>query len=233
MPAPGREGEITELADGVWLLPGRIEMGRQPDANSLLLQGRDGLLAVDTGRHIEHVQALRLWMRARRQALLAVINTHWHLDHVGGNSALRRQVPGLRTWGSAAVRDAVRDQMPKSQDALRRSLLNPQIDADSHRMASVDLSLYGDMNAFVPDEVIEGPGKDIEIAGRALRVGVERGPTQGDVWVLDRASGVLAVGDFITLPVPFFDTACPAAWQASLGRLQTLPFQRAVPAMAR
>ncbi|MFT3821795.1 MAG: MBL fold metallo-hydrolase [Rubrivivax sp.] len=227
---PFSAAEPQAVADGVWMLPGSFEPGRQPDGNSLLLQGADGLLIVDTGRHIEHLQALDAWRRERGQPLRAVINTHWHLDHVGGNAALRRQVPGLRTLGSAALRDAVQQRMLRSQQDLQQRLADPQTDAGLRRVIAIDLALYAEREAFVPDERIEeGPPQDRRIAGRALRLGVDQGPTAGDVWVLDLESGVLALGDFVTLPVPFFDTACPSAWQAALARLEGLPFRHVVP----
>ena len=33
----------------------------------------------------------------------------------------------------------------------------------------------------------------------------------------------------MTLPAPFFDTACPKRWQAALARLEAQPFDRLVP----
>lgn len=223
------ERKAEPLAEGVWLLPGRFDRGRQPDGNSLLLQGRDGLVIVDSGRHAEHAAALMAWVGERRQPLRAVINTHWHLDHLGGNIELRRFAPGLRAWGSAALRDAVTARMPDSEADLRRMLADPATDADTRRMVEIDLALHAGRASFLPDELIEGPARAIDLAGRRLGVGVERGVSGGDAWVLDHASGVLAVGDFVTLPVPFFDTACPAEWQATMRRLEALPFERVLP----
>lgn len=227
MAQPQRQAE--PLAEGVWLLPGSFERGRQPDGNSLLLQGSDGLLIVDSGRHAEHAAALIAWVGERRQPLRAVINTHWHLDHLGGNIALRRFAPGLRALGSAALRDAVGRQMPDSEAELRSMLADPATDAQTRRIVEIDLALYAGRAAFLPDELVDGPAHAVELAGRRLSVGVERGVSGGDVWVLDHASGVLAVGDFVTLPVPFFDTACPAEWQATMRRLEALPFERVLP----
>jgi len=33
----------------------------------------------------------------------------------------------------------------------------------------------------------------------------------------------------VTLPAPFFESACPARWRASLAHLQKMPFDRLVP----
>jgi len=227
--AAAGDSKAEPLAEGVWLLPGRFDRGRQPDGNSLLLQGRDGLVIVDSGRHAEHSAALVAWAEERQQPLRAVVNTHWHLDHLGGNAALRGFAPGLRAYGSSALRDAVAQQMPGFEADLRRMLADPATDAPTRRMVEIDLALYAERAAFVPDELIDGPARVLELAGRRVSIGVERGVSGGDVWLLDHASGVLAVGDFVTLPVPFFDTACTAEWRAAMGRLEALPFDRVLP----
>ncbi len=227
--APSRLQDLQTVADGVLLLPGRFERGRQPDGNSLLLLGREGWVLVDSGRHAEHTEALRQAMRASGRPLRAVINTHWHLDHLGGNALLRDTETGWRSLASAALRDAVNQRMPQSEADLKRLLQDPATDDTTRRMVEVDLALYARRSLLLPDELLDVPPRDVQIAGRALRVGVELGVSGGDVWVLDQASGVLAVGDFVTLPVPFLDTACTAQWRASLQRLQALPFSRVLP----
>lgn len=68
------------------------------------------------------------------------------------------------------------------------------------------------------------------IAGRPLEIGLEsRAVTAGDVWVLDPATGVLAAGDLVTLPVPLFDTACPGGWKKALERVSAVKFDLLVP----
>jgi glyoxylase-like metal-dependent hydrolase (beta-lactamase superfamily II) len=227
--AAGREASIVPLADGAWLLPGTFERGRQPDGNSLLLQGPKGLVVVDTGRHAEHSAAVLAWAQQRAQPLRVVINTHWHLDHLGGNAALRAATPGLRVLASAAVRDAVATRMPASEVELKGLLADPATDATTRRIVDIDLALYAVREALRPDELIAGAPQDLAPAGRRVQVGVETGVSGGDVWVLDRASGILAVGDFVTLPVPFFDTACAEQWRAALARLDALPYERILP----
>jgi glyoxylase-like metal-dependent hydrolase (beta-lactamase superfamily II) len=53
--------------------------------------------------------------------------------------------------------------------------------------------------------------------------------TAGDVWVFDPETRVLLAGDLVTLPAPFFESACPARWRASLAHLEKTPFDRLVP----
>jgi len=49
------------------------------------------------------------------------------------------------------------------------------------------------------------------------------------VWLFDPASGVLASGDLVTLPVPFLDTACPQGWRKALDDLDGVKFTKLVP----
>src|SRR5436190_15938732 len=84
------------LAPGVLFVPGRFVPGPQPDGNSLLLQGKDGWIVIDTGRHPEHTQAVLT--AAGKLPIAAVINTHWHLDHVGGNVLVRQAFPHVKVY---------------------------------------------------------------------------------------------------------------------------------------
>ncbi|WP_369148813.1 MBL fold metallo-hydrolase [Streptomyces sp. R44] len=60
-----------------------------PDANTLLLQGRQPAL-VDSG-FVGHARETTEWARARAGRIALVVNTHWHSDHVGGNALLQAQ----------------------------------------------------------------------------------------------------------------------------------------------
>lgn len=71
-----------------------------PDANLLLLPGRDATL-VDTG-FVGHKQETLDWVNARAGSVALVVNTHWHADHVGGNGVLQRHGAGI----AAATPDA-------------------------------------------------------------------------------------------------------------------------------
>ncbi|MGH9320406.1 MAG: hypothetical protein ACRD21_11815 [Vicinamibacteria bacterium] len=46
----------TELAPGVFLLPGQLVSERSPDGNTVLLRGPAGRIVVDTGRGGEHTE---------------------------------------------------------------------------------------------------------------------------------------------------------------------------------
>ncbi len=88
------------------MIRGTFAAGTQPDGNTVILRARDGLIVVDTGRHVEHTQAILDFAKAANAPILAIINTHWHLDHIGGNAMLRRVYPGLQVLASGALANA-------------------------------------------------------------------------------------------------------------------------------
>src|SRR5262245_61665302 len=80
-----------------------------------------------------------------------------------------------------------------------------------------------------PDVAIEHDGR-IRIAGRKVDVHVTHGAvSDSDVWLFDRSTRVAVIGDLVTPPAPFFETACPAEWQAELDKVWAQPFKTAIP----
>jgi len=83
--------------------------------------------------------------------------------------------------------------------------------------------------ALRPDATIEA-STTMNLGGRALQVNLARhAVTSGDVWLFDEQSGVAVLGDLVTLPVPFLDTACPEGWRAALAQVSASRFRIAVP----
>ena len=221
-----------EIAPGVELLAGRFVQGTQPDGNTVVLRGTAGLIVVDSGRHAEHTQAI-LDLAARAGVpIAAVINTHWHLDHIGGNPRIRRAHPAVRVWAGGALAQAQAGFLA-SYRAQLQAMIEQTAEPAARRTFSDEIAIIDAGPALAPDEIVTAAGPRT-IAGRALELGLE-GPavTAGDVWVLDPATGVLAAGDLVTLPVPLLDTACPQGWQAALARLAAVRFTTLVPGHGR
>ena len=53
--------------------------------------------------------------------------------------------------------------------------------------------------------------------------------TDADIWLYDRRSRVAVLGDLVTLPAPFFETACSERWRETLNEVWEVPFRIAVP----
>jgi glyoxylase-like metal-dependent hydrolase (beta-lactamase superfamily II) len=219
---------VQTLVPGVDLVPGRFVAGHQPDGNSVIFHGPDGLVVVDTGRHPEHTQEIVDLARRSHAAVKVIVNSHWHLDHIGGNAMLRREFPGLRVYASDALADAQRGFLADYRAQLE-ALVARSHDPQEQQAWRAEAALIDSGSALAPDVVVESSGKR-ELAGRVLDLELERhAATAGDVWVMDPATRVLAAGDLVTLPVPFFDTACPAGWKTALDHLAQADFRWLVP----
>src|SRR4051812_27690148 len=92
----------THIAKDVDLIPGRFVPGSQPDGNTIVFNATRGLIVIDTGRHPDHTNAILDFAKQRKRPVAAVVNTHWHLDHIGGNPVVRRAYPGVRIYASSA-----------------------------------------------------------------------------------------------------------------------------------
>ncbi len=215
-----------ELAPGVLFVPGHFVPGQQPDGNSLLLRGKDGWIVIDTGRHPEHTQAVLA--AAGKLPIQAVINTHWHLDHVGGNVLVRKAFPGVKVYASAAIGGALEGFLKNYRAQLKDAIAKTR-DPEKQKPWRSEIALIDAGKTLSPDEIVSKSGER-QIAGRALDLELEsHAVTAGDVWVLDPSTGILAAGDLVTVPVPFLDTACPENWQAALAHVAQQDFKTLVP----
>lgn len=217
------------VAPGVWLVPGGIRPDRQPDGNSVVFDAPDGLVVVDTGRHRWHREAILALASAQGQPIAAIVNTHWHLDHVSGNPDLRLAYPDLRVFASNAIDGALGGFLAASARDSAKHLDDPQIPESLREDIRGDLLTIENGAALRPDLEIEESGTR-SIGGRTFGVNLVRDAvTAGDVWLYDEANRVAVLGDLVTLPVPFLDTACPTGWRAALREVGDVPFEVAVP----
>jgi glyoxylase-like metal-dependent hydrolase (beta-lactamase superfamily II) len=217
------------IAPGTYLVEGEATPNRQPDGNSIIIVAPKGLIVFDTGRHKQHAQQLLDFARAQDRPIAAIINSHWHLDHVGGNPPLRAAFPDIRVYASSAI-DAARsgflaDYRAQLVTEIARSGNNPE----AQEAMRAEISLIDAGAALGPTETVASSGP-VDISGRLLQLHLEsHAVTAGDVWVFDPETRVLLAGDLVTLPAPFFESACPARWRASLAHLEKAPFEWLVP----
>jgi glyoxylase-like metal-dependent hydrolase (beta-lactamase superfamily II) len=217
------------IAPHTVLLRGGFEAGRQPDGNSVILLAPDGLIVVDSGRHPGHAQAIVDFANRRDQPVVAIINTHWHLDHIGGNPRLRSAFPGVQVHASDALAGAMQGFLARYREQLEQLLREAGDDVGKRAPFEAELAILDAGPALAPDHVVSVAGER-SVAGLSLRIGLaKRAATEGDVWLYDPATRVLVAGDLVTLPAPFFDTACGSGWVSALAALEDVPFETLVP----
>ncbi|MCA1733718.1 MAG: MBL fold metallo-hydrolase [Acidobacteria bacterium] len=95
---------------------------------------------IDTGRHRAHTEAILDFARQQRQPIRAVINTHWHLDHVGGNVLLRDSVRGLQVHASSAIDGALEGFLANYHSQLKEII--PRSDPEARTRYEAELAPY-------------------------------------------------------------------------------------------
>ncbi len=217
------------IAPGVWLIPGGILPKRQPDGNTVVFRAPEGLIVMDTGRHLWHRQAILDFATAQRQPIVAIINSHWHLDHVSGNPDLKRAYPQAKVYASNAIDDALTGFLPNSAKDAKAYLDSGQAPPETAEDIRADIATAENGAALKPDVVIAASATR-RIGGLSLQVNLApNAATDGDVWVYDPKSRMAAVGDLVTLPAPFLDTACSRGWRKTLDQIAATPFKTVLP----
>jgi glyoxylase-like metal-dependent hydrolase (beta-lactamase superfamily II) len=221
---------LSLAASADWrLVPGDWPRGRGPDGNSVLLNAPAGLIVVDTGRHPDHQQAVLSAARARGKPIAAIVNTHWHLDHTGGNQEIRAAFPKAEIIASEAVDGALGGFLKRSRASAQAYLSSGKANPEQAADARLDFAAMDDVADLRPSRPVRASG-EMTIAGRRFDVRLERyAATAGDVWLYDPREKLVVAGDLVVGLAPFMDTACPQGWRTALGHIAALPFRTLIP----
>lgn len=96
--------EHIKVGDGIWYVPGAV--------NTFVVEARDGKsLLIDTGQDKDYARRL---LKASRQLGLepaAIINTHAHSDHFGGNAWLLNRLPDARVYAPREAAVVIRNPL--------------------------------------------------------------------------------------------------------------------------
>src|SRR5262245_34089383 len=220
-----------EITHGVALIAGGFLPGRGPDGNTIIFDAPDGLVVVDTGRHVWHSDAILAFARERARPISAIINTHWHLDHSSGNARLKAAFPNATIFATTAI-----DRVLAPGGFLERGvaetsarLAEPDVPALEREEREIYLDTMEHAQSLRPNVSMQRSGP-YNFARRRLDVHITDGAvTEADIWLYDRRTHVAVLGDLVTLPAPFFETACPQRWRAELEQVWATPFRIAIP----
>ena len=144
-------------------------------SNNVLCVGAKNRTLIDTG-YVEHAnQTVELMESALTRPLTAIVNTHLHSDHCGGNAALQRKFPYVETWVPAPSFHAVRywdgDALTYAitgQSCERFNATHSYQAGDLLRMGDIDWRAYTAMGHDPDAMLLFQPEHRILISGDAL-----------------------------------------------------------------
>jgi len=222
---------VREIAAGVHLQAGGFEPGRGPDGNTIIFDAPQGLVVVDSGRHAWHSDAILAYARERGRPIATIINTHWHLDHSSGNGRLKAAYPGALVYTTSAVDRVIAPGgfLVRNMEGAQAMLGDAEITPVQREEVQIFLDTMAASQTLRPDLTI-ARSQRMRFAGRRFDVHVTNGAvTDADVWLYDRRTRIAVIGDLVTLPAPFFETACPQRWREALDEVWATPFRTAIP----
>ena len=254
--AAGHGIKVEPLGAGVYAVIRQEPMGLINESNSLLIVGDSDVVIVDAqssvGRTLETLAALR---RITPKPVRAVINTHWHDDHVFGNGVYRDSFPNVQLIAHAAsaedlaatgiksraeldanregTRGFLRDLVSKGQSFAGGGPMNDEERA-SHEAAAELVADYGRTPpGYTPQAptVLVRDSLTLRQGRRIIRIlFLGRGHSRGDLVVHLPAERIVAAGDLVMAPVQFVGTTSfPADFAEAEDRLIALAPDRIVP----
>jgi alkyl sulfatase BDS1-like metallo-beta-lactamase superfamily hydrolase len=230
--------DVIKVTDGVWVAIG------YGIANSILLEGDDGVVIVDTMETLEAAQQVRDAFRAiTSKPVNAIIYTHSHPDHIGGAAAFAE--PGVMV----IAQDGVAGNMDKLASQLqpvitRRSLrmygtMLPQGERVNIGIGGfLDLHEGSTLSTLRPTQTFADT-LDITVAGIAMHLVHAPGETEDQLFVWLPQRGVLLCGDNFYKAFPNLYTIRgtryrdPKLWAASLDKMRALHPAFLVPSHTR
>src|ERR1043165_7004661 len=149
------------------VIAGAFPTDRGPDGNSIILAAPRGLIVVDTGRQTEHQDKLLAFAKQAGAPIAAIINTHWHLDHSGGNAELRAGYPGAGLSATHAVEGALVGFFPRGRAQGEALLASGKATPQQIEDIKLGRQAIEDTRNLLPSRPITQSGA-VDVAGRTL-----------------------------------------------------------------
>ncbi|HLJ13470.1 MAG TPA: MBL fold metallo-hydrolase [Bryobacteraceae bacterium] len=246
--------ETVDLQNGVIAFISPETHSQLVNGNSVAIIGDDGVVVVDSGQFPSLTRKMIAEIRKRTgKPVRYVVNTHWHNDHVMGNSVFREEFPGVSIISTPETKangdrynppflEMERNNVPAAEGqvnqilATRKSPAGKQLDdaaIENYQALSADLREF---KAMLPELRYEGPNVtfkdelDLYLGKRLVRVlFLGKGNTAGDAVVYVPDAKVLATGDLLVLPIPFATSSFVEEWIQTLDKLRTFGITAMIP----
>lgn len=195
--------EVIEVVDGVYVAVG------YGLANSILIEGDDGAIVVDTMESRRAAEAVKAeFDKITDKPIVAIIYTHNHYDHVMGAAVFADE--GTEIYAHEALMPAIE----RSQKVLRNAMMARNVrqfgillPESMHRGAGIGPRLvlddFGAASQFLPPTKTVGDGRTrLNIAGVELELVHAPGETPDQLYVWLPKQRALLCGDNYYLAFP-------------------------------
>ena len=231
---------IDKVGDGVWMAVG------YGLANSILIEGEDGLIVIDTMETIATgTEVAEQFRKLSDKPLAAIIYTHNHADHVFGAQAFvnvlgdpEKAVQVLAHSSTAHYVHRIVSEFRPIISARSYRMFGTQLTADEFSNDGIGMELKIDENSefgFIDPTRTFDSELTHEVAGVELKLIHAPGETNDQIYVWLDAQKMLAVGDNLYRAFPNLYTIRGTPhrslkrWADSLDLARTLPIEQILP----
>lgn len=236
---PERMYRTVEVAEGIYAFVSPETTGPIPSGNVVAIVGGDGVLVVDSGRFPALAKLMVAEIRRKTdKPVRYLVHTHWHADHIAGDSAFQAAFPGMTFVATdftrakmlekqvAYLRDVAKNDagyVQQLQEVLDKETTLPEESRRYLAQEVADLKLEArelDGARLVPPGLTFAKQLTVRLGTREVRVAfLGKGNTEGDTVVMVPDAKVVVAGDLLVAPVPYGYGCHPADWIATLQNL--------------
>lgn len=245
---PAATFSLHKLADGLYATERKEPAGLMFDANNVFLIREHDVVVVDSNISADSTREVLAALRQLTdKPVRYVINTHWHEDHILGNSVWRAAYPDVQFIGHAQFHT----DLAAVGASNRKSLLESGADgvASLRQAISTGKGLAGSVltdqerishasDIFLVERYLKEAGSlpivypDLEVSSTLVLADSKRpieirflgaAHTRSDLVVWLPSEKVLIAGDLVVWPIPLVgSTSYPAAYADTLQELLNL-----------
>jgi cyclase len=240
--------DIEKVADGVYLAVARVR--RMINSSSAIFVGSRDVLVVDSQAQPSVTAALinQIKKEVTKKPVRYVVNTHFHDDHIQGNSAYGGRGGKVDFIASVPTAELMSQEVrPRLQATLEKSI---PVDLDKAH-ALVSKATSPEERAFWEDQIRQMVAFQAEMKSFSLELPTitfaqshvikdrehdlhiefhGRAHTAGDVVVFCPQKRVVAAGDMILGTLPYMPDGYPRAWPRTMDSVGRLEFDKILPA---
>ncbi|HKV08166.1 MAG TPA: MBL fold metallo-hydrolase [Thermoanaerobaculia bacterium] len=253
---PASNFEVQPIAEGVYAVVRQDPPGLMVDANSVFIVNEDDVVVVDTsGAPSTAKEVIAALRKITGKPVRYVVNTHWHDDHIIGDTVYREAFPGVEFIGHARAREYLPGQgavnrkgflegAPQAVEMLK-GLLAENKSLGGGELSAEERTSYESDIRLAELAVKEGAGVPLTLPTIAVEERLTlyrgervidvrhlgRGHTGGDLVVHLPKEGIAITGDLVVWPVPLVggEQSSVRDWSATLDQVIALKPAMIVP----
>ena len=251
-PLPGHE--TVKIADGIYAFITAESNNAIVSGNSVAVIGDDSVLVVDSGNFPSETRKIITEIcQLTPLPVRYLVHTHWHRDHVDGDSEYRATFPNVVIIGTPYTRKMITERAVKNLDEEIKSgpeyatYLRKQAQEGKHSSGkeftaeektylngfadNIDAAIaeFKQVKLLLPDETFD-QNLDIHLGKREVQLKfLGRGNTGGDAVIYVPDAKVVMAGDLLVYPTPYVFDSYFTDWIQTLAKVKALGATTIVP----